>query len=455
MRKELDMLNGTLWNKILMFALPLAASSMLQQLFNSADVAIVGRFAGKEALAAVGSNGSLIALIINVFVGLSIGASVTVAKYIGSGEKEKVSNSVHTSILVAVISGTALIFVGLAASKVMLRLMETPEDVIDLAAVYLRIYFIGMPFFMVYNFGAAILRSIGDTRRPLIILLISGVINVILNVFFVRFCHLSVAGVAIATVIANIISAFMVVHILMNETDSIRLELKKLKISKKILWEIVKIGVPAGIQGVVFSISNVIIQAGINSLGSLVVAGSAAALNYEYFAYYLLNAFAQASTTFVSQNFGAMQLKRCSKAVLISTAMAVTATFVFCAVCVIFSDQFLRIYTKDGAVMEFGLVRMQRILIFQCINAIFEVLAGGMRGAGYSLVPALIPIAGICGFRLLWVYTVFEKYREFEVLVLAYPISWVLTSVTMIIAYVIVWSRINKQFAEKSHETVK
>ncbi len=448
--KELDMRSGSLWDKILMFALPLAASSMLQQLFNSADVAIVGKFAGREALAAVGSNGSLIALIINIFVGLSIGASVVAAKYIGAGNKEKVSAAVHTSIAVAVISGVALVFAGLAASRALLRMMATPSDVIDLAAVYLKIYFVGMPFFMIYNFGAALLRSIGDTKRPLAVLSISGVINVVLNVFFVRVCGLSVAGVGIATVIANIISACIVIYFLVHETGYIRLDLKKIRIDGRILAEIAKIGVPAGLQGMVFSVSNVIVQSAINGLGSIAVAGSAAALNYEYFAYYLLNAFAQAATTFTSQNFGAMQIKRCRRIVFLSGIMAVCVTFVFCAFCVIFSHACLSIYTGDEAVMEYGMARMSHILIFQCINAVFEVLSGGMRGMGYSLIPALIPIAGVCGCRFLWVYTVFARYNRFEVLMSVYPVSWALTSVSMIAAYMIVLRRVERRYGQKA-----
>lgn len=442
--KEMDMLNGGLLKKILIFALPLALISMLQQLFNSADIAVVGKFAGNQALAAVGSNEAVISLLINIFVGLSVGANVTVAKYCGQNNKDKISRAVHTSILVAVISGLFLIIFGFFMTRILLHAMSTPEDVIDLAGIYLRIYFTGMPFIMVYNFGAAVLRSIGDTKRPLICLIAAGILNVILNLFFVVVCNMSVAGVGIATVISNMVSAGMILHILINEKGSIHLDIKKLSIDKDILREIVKIGVPAGVQGMVFSISNVCIQTSINGFGSIAVAGSAAALNFEYFAYFLLNAFTQAAVTFTSQNFGAKQYKRCSRIAKLCVEAGIVSTTILCIVFLAFGDKFISIYTSDAAVKHFGLIRMKYVLSLEFINVTIDVMSGVIRGMGYSVLPALIAILGVCGFRLLWLSTIFAKYPTFETLLTVYPVSWLLTAVVMITAYIIIKRKCEK-----------
>ena len=320
-KKVMDLLNGSIWDKILMFALPLAASSILQQLFNSADVAVVGQFAGSRALAAVGSNGAVINLLVNIFVGLSVGANVVIARCLGEGNKQRIRDAVHTSVLVALVSGFFVMIVGITVTRPILTLMSTPDDIIDLAVVYLRIYFLGMPFIMLYNFGAAILRSKGDTKRPFLCLLASGIVNVLLNLFFVIVCGLSVAGVGMATVISNAISSGMILYFLTHEKSEIRLSLRNLKIDKRILKEITRIGLPAGLQGMVFSFSNICVQSALNSLGSDAVAGSAAALNFEYFVYFLLNSFTQACVTFTSQNYGANKYDRCKKIALISFGM--------------------------------------------------------------------------------------------------------------------------------------
>lgn len=436
--QDMDMLNGGLLRKILVFALPLALSSMLQQLFNSADVAVVGRFAGSQALAAVGSNEAVISLLINIFVGLSVGANVTVAKYYGQGDKKNVSHSVHTSILVAVISGLFLIVFGFFMTKILLEMMGTPQDVIDLAGVYLRIYFVGMPFVMVYNFGSAILRSVGDTKRPLMCLIVAGILNVILNLFFVVVCQLSVAGVAIATVISNMTSSGMILYIIIHEKRDIHVDLKKLTIDKGILLEIIKIGVPAGVQGMVFSISNVCIQASINSFGSTAVAGSAAGLNFEFFAYFLLNAFTQAAVTFTSQNFGAKQYVRCIRIARVCSLTAIVSTTALCIIFLIFDDSFISIYTADTAVKQYGIIRMKYVLSLEFLNVIVDVISGSIRGMGYSALPAVIAIVGVCGFRLLWVGTVFQKYHTFETLLAVYPISWMLTCAAMVTVFFLI-----------------
>lgn len=372
--KDMDMLHGSLWNKILLFAIPIAASSVLQQLFNSADVAVVGRFAGRQALAAVGSNQAVINLLINLFVGLSVGANVMIARYIGENKRDKIQAAVQTAITIAVISGIFLIGFGFFMSKFMLELMSTPEDVIDLAILYLRIYFAGMPFIMVYNFGAAILRSKGDTRRPLICLVVSGVVNVLLNLLFVIVCHLSVAGVAIATVLANVISSGMVVCFLMHEEGELHLELKKLSVDKKILVDMARIGVPAGVQGMVFSLSNICIQTALNGFGSLAVAGSAAAVNFEFFSYFLMNAFSQAAVTFVSQNYGAGKYKRCRRVIWMCVAAGAVSSGLLSLLFVLSGKWIIQVYTANPVAIQYGLIRMRHILLFQFINAVMMIV---------------------------------------------------------------------------------
>lgn len=441
-KNQMDMLHGSIWNKILLFAIPIAASSMLQQLFNSADVAVVGRFAGSQALAAVGSNQPVINLLINLFVGLSVGANVIIARYIGQGRQRKVQKAVHTAVTVALVSGVFLILFGFVMSKFMLELMSTPEDVIDLAVLYLRIYFSGMPFIMFYNFGAAILRSKGDTKRPLICLMVSGVINVLLNLFFVIVCQMGVAGVGLATVLANVISASMVFYFLLHEEGNLRLVPKKLSVDKRILLDMAKIGLPAGIQGMVFSLSNVVIQTALNGFGSLAVAGSAAALNFEFFTYFLMNAFSQAAVTFVSQNYGAGNYRRCRKIVVMCVIFGVVASTILAGIFVAGAKWFIKIYTTDPTAIHYGLIRMQHVLLFQCMNAVLDVTGGALRGVGRSVVPAAITIAGVCGLRLLWMTTVFPKNPTFDMLINVYPVSWFITAVTMLVVYLIIRKKV-------------
>lgn len=433
--KRMDMLNGSISDKILLFALPLAASSILQQLFNSADVAVVGNYAGKEALAAVGATGPVVGLLINLFVGLSVGANVVTAKYLGQQNKEGVKKAVHTSMLLALISGFVLIVLGQIVVRPLLVLMSMPEEVLPLATLYMRIYFIGMPFTMLYNFGSAILRSIGDTKRPLLCLLVSGIINLLLNLFFVIVCHMSVEGVAIATVVSNAVSSALVVLFLVREKSLIHLDLKGLKINRRILGEVAGIGVPAGVQGMVFSFSNVCIQGALNSFGPVVMAGSAAAINFEYYTFYVLNAFSQTCTTFVSQNVGADNLKRCGKIILRIVLMAAAAVLTVSTVFLVFDEPLLSLFTKDSAVMKYGLLRMHTILIFQVVNAMIEVFSGSLRGMGHSAAPALIALAGVCGFRLLYVFTYFKVNNTLENLFRVYPFSWGITALAMSICF--------------------
>ena len=427
---QMDMLNGSIFDKILLFALPLAISSILQQLFNSVDVAVVGRFASSEALAAVGSNSSVISLLINLFVGISVGANVVIANYIGQGKTEKIQDAVHTVMIVSLISGVFLLVLGLMIARPILEIMGTPENVIDLAVLYLHIYFLGMPF-LIYNFGAAVLRSKGDTKRPLYCLIISGVINACLNLLFVIVFKLSVAGVAIATVIADGVSAVLIIYFLMNEEETIRLRLNKLKIKKSELIKVIKIGVPAGLQGVVFSISNVCIQTAINS--------------FEYFTYFTISAFVQAAVTFTSQNYGARNFKRCKKIFVYSMISSVVICGLMSAIFVVWRDFFAEIYTTDKAVLEYASIRMVHVLLFECLASSYEIGGAALRGLGYSMTPAVLTVLGSCVFRLIWIYTVFNKFRSFEMLMNVYPVSWIITGIAVLIAYAIVRKKLFKE----------
>ncbi len=437
-KKDRGILSGSLWKAILVFAIPIALSNMLQQLFNTADVAVVGRFAGKEALAAVGSNGSIINLLLNLFVGLSVGANVVIARFIGEGDDERVGRAAHTAIVVSVISGVIVMILGLILARPMLVMMSSPEDVIDLATLYLRIYFLGMPFMMLYNFSSAILRSRGDTKRPLICLSVSGVINLILNLVLVIVFDLSVAGVAIATVIANMVSSAMMVYFLMHEKGPLKISLNKLCIDKRILLDFVRIGMPAGLQGAVFSISNVSVQSSLNSLGSDFVAGSSAALNFEFYVYHLASGFSQATVTFVGQNYGAGNNRRCRDATKWSVLLALISGGVLIGAMLLFRNSMVYVFTEEALVAQIAATRMLFILPFILVNNVSDILSGSMRGMGHSLVPALITILGVCGVRFLYIYTVFEKMPTFEVLMSVYPISWIITFIGIFSAYLMV-----------------
>lgn len=433
--KQMDMLNGPLLKKIIMFALPVAASGILQQLFNSADIAVVGRFAGSQSMAAVGGNSSVTSLLINLFVGLSVGANVVIANYVGQQNEQKVREVVHTVLMMAVISGVFLLMAGQIIARPILELMNTPPDVIHLAVLYLRIYFLGMPFLMLYNFGAAILRSVGDTKRPMYILIAAGIVNVCLNLVMVLVFHMGVAGVGIATVVADGVSAGLVLFLLTKEKSAIRFEWKKLTLKKEHLIRVIKIGAPAGIQGMVFSLSNVCIQSGINSFGSAAVAGSAAAVNFEFFTYFLNSAFAQAAVTFTSQNFGAKKVERCKKIFRYSLGAGVLGTFLMSMGFILGRDMFIRFYTTDPNVIQYALTRMMRVEILACMPVFYEVGASALRGIGYSMIPAVITMVGSCAFRFIWVYTVFDKIHTYEMLLNVYPVTWALTTVLMLGIY--------------------
>lgn len=436
--KDRGILQGNLWKAILLFALPIAAGNMLQQLFNTADVAIVGKFAGKEALAAVGSNGPIINLLLNLFIGISVGANVVIARYIGEGSHDRVSRASHTAVVVSVVSGVIVMLLGLILARPMLVMMNSPEDVIDLATLYLRIYFCGMPFMMLYNFSAAILRSRGDTKRPLICLALSGVINVILNLIFVILFNMSVAGVALATVISNVVSAALVFWFLTQEKGDLKIEWQKLKIDKRILGEFARIGIPSGLQGAVFSASNIFVQSSLNSLGSDFMAGSSAALNFEFYVYHLMSGFSQATVTFTGQNYGAGNYRRCRSVAKWCLFLGISLGSVLVTGMMLFRGKMVYIFTDEALVATIAIQRMMYILPFIMVNSASDILSGSMRGVGHSMVPALITIAGVCGVRLIWIYTVFAQFKTFDILMMIYPVSWIITAVGIIAAYFVI-----------------
>jgi putative MATE family efflux protein len=436
LKTNMDMLNGPLGRKILRFAVPLAATSILQQLFNAADIAVVGQFAGDKALAAVGANTFVINMLINLFVGISVGVNVVVANSIGAQSYRAITRSVHTSVIVSFISGILLSFVGVFFARPILSAISTPADVLDLAVRYLQVYFAGIPFVMLYNFVAAILRGKGDTKRPLYVLLATGAINVLLNVLFVAGFGMSVTGVALATVIANALSAGTLFYFLLHEVGPFKLEFWKLRITPVFLGRIMRVGLPAGLQGVVFSFSNVCLQSAINSLGSATVAASAAALTYEFIVYYWLNSFSHACVTFVGQNYGAKNLERCRRAVRWTILLATTSTFALSMLCCYFAEPLLSVYTSDPEIIATGSIRMYVVVGVLFINVFLDVFSGALRGMGQSLAPALTCVVGVCGIRILWVIFVFPQYRSFASLMVVYPLSWITTIMVLVGIYI-------------------
>lgn len=435
---EMDMCSGPLLSKILVFSIPLMLSGILQLLFNAADIIVVGRFTGSEALAAVGSTSALINLIINLFIGVSVGTNVVTARYYGARDPDGISETVHTAILTALVGGVFLIFAGIALAKPMLEWMGTPEDVIDLSVLYMRIYFVGMPAFMVYNFGAAILRAIGDTKRPLYFLTLSGVINVVFNLIFVIVFHMGVAGVALATIISQAISAVLVLLCLIKTEGPCHLDLHHLKFHGKVLTAMLRIGLPAGLQGAIFSISNVLIQSSVNSFGSLVMAGNTAASNIEGFVYNAMNSIYQTSLSFTSQNMGAKQFKRVDKILLECLMVVAVIGIVLGNGAYFFGDKLLGIYSSDPQVIQYGLIRMSFVSATYFLCGLMDVMVGSIRGLGYSIMPMLVSLTGACLFRVIWIFTIFQMDKTLECLYVSYPISWILTAGVHLICYLLV-----------------
>lgn len=436
--RQMDMLHGSLTDKLICFTVPLALSSILQQLFNSADLAVVGRFDSSAAMAAVGSNAALINLIISLFTGLAVGANVVVAALIGRGHKEQISGAVHTIVTTAFLSGFILLFIGELIAPAVLPMVGTPDDVLPLAEVYLRIYFLGMPFFMTYNFVSAILRAKGDSARPLYALIASGLLNVALNLVFVICFGLGVAGVAIATVLSNGVSAGMVLVFLMREEETYRFRFQDMRIEKKYLKNIISIGAPAGIQGMVFSLSNVVIQAGINSFGSACIAGNTAAQNFEYMAYFVVNAYAQTAVTFTSQNYAAGNVDRCKKIYIQTELLALVCTSAVSLVFLIFRYPLISIFTKDPEVVHYAMIRMYWIMSIELLTSSYEISGGCLRGMAHSMVPAVETIIGCCAFRLFWVSTVFKAHHSIHILMSVYIITWGITAAMVIPSYLVI-----------------
>ena len=433
--RSINMLEGTLWDKVLIVALPLAFTGIMQQLFNAADIAMLGQFAGKEAMAAVGSNSPVISMVLSLFIGVSLGANVVIARFIGKGNVHGVHAAVHTAILVALGCGIVMAIVGELIVEPLLQVLSVPDEVFGLAELYLRVFWLALPFILLYNFESSIFRSQGDTRTPLYCLLISGVIKFFLNLFFILVLHMSVAGVAMGTIMATALSSAMLFYFLCRSRASIRVDIHAFHIDRRILWPMLRIGLPAGMQGMVFALSNVCIQSAINGLGPDVMAASAAAFNLEIFIFFLINAFGQVCTTFVSQNYGAHNLKRCRQAVKWCLFQDLVVTACVCGVLVLLGIPLLRIFNDDSLVVALGFIRLKYVTGLEVINGIIEVLSGAMRGYGSSLIPALITLFGICGTRVTWVYTVFSWNPDFERLMMVFPISWAITAVIISIAY--------------------
>lgn len=435
--KKIDMTHGSLWDKILMIALPLAASGILQQLFNAADVAVVGQFVGKEAMAAVGANAPVVNILITMFTGISLGANVVISRYTGRKDKENAENAAHTAILVAVISGFFILVLGQCIARITLEMMSVPDDCLDMAVLYLRVYLCGMPVIFLYNFEAAIFQSQGDTKTPLMCLIISGIVNVILNLFFVIVIGMTVNGVALATVISNGISSMLLFAFLLKGKTPLTIEKQRFRIHADLLKEMLQIGLPAGLQGMVFSISNILIQSAVNSLGTDVVAGSSAAGNLEIIGYFVVNSFSQACTTIIGQNFGANQPERCHKTLMISLVESWIVGGTVSFLIIIFGKQLLRLFNSDPNVIAFGYQRLFWILSFEVINGTIDIISGAMKGYGESLTPALIALVCICGVRIVYIFTYFAFHRSFTTLMLAYPISWIITMIVISAAYLI------------------
>ena len=438
----MDMLHGSLGDKIIRFALPVAATGILQQLFNAADIAVIGRFVGKEAMAAVGSNNSLIGLMVTMFGGIAMGANVVIARSTGQGNREEIRNAVHTSILIAFVGGLLMTVIGELLAKPLLHWLGVPEEIFREALRYIRIYFAGLPVIFLYNFESAIFRSQGDTRTPLICLTISGILNVVMNVFFVVVLHMTVDGVALATVLANLISSGLLLIMLMRSRSAIRVHWSGFSYQPHVIGSILRIGTPAGLQGMVFSLSNLCIQSAINSLGADVIAASAAAFNVEIFAYFVLNSFGQACTTFVGQNLGAGNMERCRRATRICMVQDFVFTAAISGVILLSGHALLRIFNTDPEVVRIGYIRILILISAELVNVVIEILSGAMRGHGQSLIPAIVSLVGICGVRIIWVYTVFPFSRTFATIMAAYPLSWAITALVLVISYFMMMRKI-------------
>lgn len=455
--KEIDLVNGNMLKKIILFAIPVMLSGVLQLMFNACDLMVVGKFGGDDSLAAVGSTSSLTSLIVNLFIGFSVGANVSVARSIGRKNQERCQDLVHTSMFFSFIVGIFLTIFGVLTARYWLIQMDTNKEILDKASIYLQIYFCGSVFNLLYNFGASIVRATGETKKPLYYLIIAGLANVALNLLFVIVFNMDVAGVAIATIISQMISCLLIIRYLVKQDGYIHLNIKELKIDKSSLNEIILIGLPAGVQNSLFAISNVSIQTAVNSFGSTaVVAGSSASNNIGGFIYTSMNSFYQACMTFTSQNLGARNIKNCKKVLLYCLVCSTIVGLLVGGIAVIFGEPLLGLYANGEEAIKYGMIRLSTIGLTYFLCGIGDVLVGGLRGLGYSILPMITSIVGICGIRIAWIYTIFARYHTLEVLYISYPVSWMVTAVVHLICYIIIYKKIlNKHDKKEKNLIVK
>ena len=446
---EIDMCNGTIMDKLISFALPLMVSGILQLMFNAVDIIVVGRFSGSQALAAVGSTTALINVFTNLFIGVSLGANVLAARFYAAGKDKEMSETVHTAITLALVSGVVMAVVGLVFSRWALEIMGTPADVIDQSSLYMRIYFLGMPFFMVYNYGAAILRAVGDTKRPLMFLIVAGVINAVLNMFLVIAFHMGVAGVAIATVISQMISCLLVLRCLYKTDSSYQLRFSRLCMKKFYLVQIFQVGIPAGIQSTVINFSNALLQSSVNSFGSTAMAGYTAANNVLGFLYASVNAVTQACMSFTSQNYGVGKYKRMDRVLLNCGILSFIIAFVLGCGSYIFGGEILKIYTEDPEVIRCGVEILSITTVPYFLCGIMDLFPGALRGMGHSGVPMILSIIGTVGTRIVWIFWIFPEYRSLYTLFISYPASWGITIVMQVICFIFVRRNVHRQLKGK------
>jgi len=442
-KNQIDMTTGGIVQKLLIFSIPIIFSGILQLVFNAADIIVVGQFAGDESLAAVGATSSLINLLIGLFTGLATGTNVIAANYLGAQKLENVKKTVHTSIIVSIFAGIFLTIIGISFAKPILKLMKIPSEVLPLATVYLKIYFGGITTTMLYNFGSSLLRAKGDTKRPLYVLLIAGIINVILNLLFVIVFKMNVAGVALATIISQGFSAVCILFMLVQEKNEFKLTLKNLKFDKHIFIKMIKIGVPAGFQGMMFSFSNVIIQSAINSFGAVIIAGNSAALSIEGFVYIAMNGFAQGTLTFTSQNYGAKKYDRIKTVAITSEIIVLLIGTILGGIVILFSEQILSLYTKSQDALEAGKIRLLVICSVYCLCGMMDVIGNIIRGIGHSILPMIVTLAGACGLRILWIATLFQipKFHSTYTIYFSYPVSWLITFLIEVICFTFIFRK--------------
>ena len=444
---EIDMCNGTIMDKLISFSIPLMLSGILQLMFNAVDIVVVGRFSGSQALAAVGSTTALINVFTNLFIGISLGANVLAARYYAAGKTKEMSETVHTAIALALVSGVVMAVIGVVFARGALEIMGTPEDVIGKSTLYMRIYFCGMPFFMMYNYGAAILRAVGDTKRPLIFLIVSGVINAVLNLFLVIVFHLDVAGVGIATVISQLVSCILVLRCLHHTESSYQLHLAKLRIRSVYLKQIFEVGVPAGIQSTVINISNAMLQSSVNSFGSIAMAGYTASNNIFGFLYVSVNSFTQACMSFTSQNYGVKKLKRMDRVLIDCMILSVVVTLILGSSVYVFGPELLHIYSDQADVIQYGMEIFSYTTVTYFLCGLMDLFPGALRGMGYSTVPMILSIIGTVGVRIIWIYGLFPSHRSLTFLFLSYPVSWIATIIMQVICFWFVRKKIHRTMA--------